>query len=358
MIGPNYRANTPYVAASGASVYLAFIAPMPDGSRVPMLAISRDYGQTWAAPMSLEQHGSSTEVAMVAAGKHLVVTWVHSTAGAEKTGIVKTAVSHDAGKTIEISRVTDGSSRALEPLLAIADGKTYMVWRQLTIGHAQSPGFLAVLPSHASAFGRPRQITLENTRKISVAGDGSNIVLVYLEQNPITTNWRVFMQHSADGGVIFPRQRDLSGDTGLRGPLADRVHVPQAWVWGTHMSFVWSDASGVYVQSSDNSGGHISAPRLLGQGDFQLIAQETFCGPTRTAWSNTPIAERGGRRPPTSRTSALALLTPPASAADRTAPAAGREDSRRIDGRRCSGARRENRHCLRDSDVAIGISLS
>lgn len=230
------RVGVPTIAASGASVYVAYTDRATGTVR---LEVSRDRGVTWRCTALATTTRKDGTPQVVAAGRNVGIFWVTGTAPTVKGRVSTDAGSHwTATRTIGAGDVP--SARALGTRIVMAAGTDAgQPWvRTWTAG---AWGVARLVP-HASATGAVWPIVaLRGTTQIGVAFSAT-----YANPSaPEETLSRMTWVESADGGASWGPEEAVS--TG--GP------------WNNAPSVVWRSTGALYVMwhvSYYDDGGHVA----------------------------------------------------------------------------------------------------
>lgn len=240
---PSQDSNVPAIAVSGDNVYVVWEEHMPPyGAREVMLAVSRDNGRAFSAPVAISQTaGDSTRPGIAVAGQYVWVIW--SELDGERVGL-NLARSKDDGNTFATDHLSPNARTWAADVAA--SGKSGYVITPLKdpATGAWSVRLMAGAYDDAGNYATTPNTLMENVTEstaVEVAASDHAVYAFWRVQRPgdDLPSERFYFTRSLDRGATFPEPTDftLGSPTGIRSgypaPIAlaaDGARVHLAWL--------------------------------------------------------------------------------------------------------------------------------
>jgi hypothetical protein len=256
----------PTVAVSGSNVYMVWTEEPDAATGNIFLAISRDGGLNFGAPIDLSNNvGYSFLPTIAVSGSNVYVSWTRVTETSEIVIVTSTDGGLNFGSPVEVSSGDLFNSRFSS--IGVAGSNIYVVWEDFSqSGDGSESDILFGLSTDGGAtFSSPTDIsnspgTVSLHTEIAVLGN--NLFVIWRDCDPSTgTNCRIMFTKSTDAGASF------STPIPINNPESDYADVD---VIGNTVYVVWSShAAGeipnreVFLSTSLDGGTTFGTPMRL-----------------------------------------------------------------------------------------------
>jgi hypothetical protein len=197
-------------AAVGSNLYIAFIGP----SKVITLAVSHDFGASFALSKVSNSSFQSQEISLAAFKSSLYMVWESAT---PRSNTMEFLWSNDNGSTYSLTQL-QSTKESREPILTVSQsGAIYLDYRGPPTAGGKSDIFLMKGKDGGTTFSLPRDISRDigNSREPWVSADGSNVYLSWRDTtNSSTSFYNVFVAVSNNRGSSF-FVKQISNETGV-----------------------------------------------------------------------------------------------------------------------------------------------
>jgi 3D (Asp-Asp-Asp) domain-containing protein len=210
--------HQPLIRVSGSNVYVVW-RQVGGSSADIFLRSSSDNGVTWKSPINISQSfGNSHLQQLAASGSSVYVAWQDDTLGNDEILFRRSA---DNGATWKQAvNLSNNPGRSETPQIAAAGSNVYVVWWQNSEDLKSSDIFL-VRSTDRGATWKPK-VNLSSNPGPSVfpeiAISGSNVYVVWTQENKAGTSVDVFFLRSADNGVTWGSKVNISNDGASAAP--------------------------------------------------------------------------------------------------------------------------------------------
>ena len=264
----------PRFDVSGNDVYVTWYDYTPGISDV-FLSHSNDGGLTFQTINLSENIGVSFNSWISASGDSVYVVWMDETPNHIPISIEKPfeeidvylggtdvllAISHDRGKTFEITNLSKNTVESSAPRLAVLENNLYVAWIQATQSGNQV--FFTKSNDGGLTFSSPISVSNGiNSINIGVLVNENNIFVTWIGE--VEKQSDIFLAKSNDGGNSFASPINISNSSENSSKTRD-THMAFS---GNNLYLVWTEKtkeqSDVYFVKSEDGGQRFSQPTNL-----------------------------------------------------------------------------------------------
>jgi BNR repeat-like domain len=255
--GDPQSSSDAHAAVSGSHVYVVWTSSKPSGSDI-LFRSSVDNGYTWGPVANLSaDSGKSFNPRIKAVGDNVYVTWADNSIGKDE---VMLKVSRDFGQTwtapLDLSN-TPAPSR--HERITGSGQNLYVAWVE-NVGKNNEVMFTTSKDA-GTTWTKPQDLSdsVNDSENIRLLNSGNSVFVVWMDDSP--GSFQIFTRSSIDGGTNWSPAVNLSMDSG--NAVAPDLGV-QANGTSVRVYITWQDDSSgvneVLFKSSPDSGATWSQP--------------------------------------------------------------------------------------------------